>query len=434
MTAPNNTPPVIPAKAGIHTCHEDGSDSLLLNIVQRGTLAYFRDFAHPVSGMARERSNPAGYDYLETVTTGGTGFGVMALLAGCERKFLSRDAVRDHLTRITDFLARADRHHGVFPHFLHGSTGKTIAFSEFDDGGDLVETAFLMMGLLSARQYFDRNNPRETKLRATIDALWHGVEWDWHARGAHGPLYWHWSPNHQWKMNHAITGWNEALIVYVLACASPTHAAPVACYHQGWTASPVFSNGKRFFDIELPLGPDKGGPLFFSHYSFLGLDPRGLKDRYADYYTQNRAHTLINWTHCVQNPNGFAGYGADCWGLTACDCENGYDAFSPDNDHGTIAPTAALAAMPYAPEQSMRALKHFLLTRGDQLWTPLGFRDSFNPVTGWAAQGQLAIDQGPIMVMIENHRSALLWSLFMQVPEVRDALKRMGFSSPHLAS
>jgi len=408
------------------------TDAALLDRVQRGTLAYFWNFAHPKSGMARERSNEASYDYLQTVTTGGTGFGVMALLAASERGFLPRTAVRARIARIVAFLGKAERYHGVFPHFLHGATGKTIAFSEFDDGGDLVETAFLMMGLLCARQYFSRATRQEVSLRAEIDQLWRGVEWDWHARGAQGPLYWHWSPNHQWQMNHAITGWNEALVVYVLACASPTHAVPVECYHKGWAQSPTFQNGKRYFDIELLLGPPFGGPLFFSHYSFLGLDPRGLADRYADYFAQNRAHTLINLSHCIKNPNGFAGYGADCWGLTACDCKDGYDAFSPDNDRGFIAPTAAIAAMPYAPEESMQALRHFLLTRGEQLWTPLGFRDSFSPDTGWVADGQLAIDQGPIMVMIENHRSGLLWSLFMQVPEVQAALNKLGFSSPRL--
>lgn len=405
-------------------------DDELLDLVQRGTLAYFRDFAHPVSGMARERSNPAGYDYLQTVTTGGTGFGVMALLAGCERGFLARPDVLAQIERSVAFLGTADRFHGVFPHFLNGSTGKVIPFSQYDDGGDLVETAFLMMGLLCARSYFNEHNSRETALRTAIDQLWHAVEWNWHARPEHPALLWHYSPTHQWKMNHRITGWNEALIVYLLACASPTHAISTERYHEGWTASPHFRNGNSYYGIELPLGPPYGGPLFFSHYSFLGLDPRGLQDNYADYWAQNTAHTLINFTHCVQNPNQHKGYGSHCWGLTACDGEHGYNAHAPDNDLGIIAPTAALAAMPYAPEQSLQALRHFMHDRGEQLWTPLGFRDAFSPVTGWAAEGQLAIDQGPIVVMIENYRSGLLWNLFMQAQEVQNALKSMRFSSP----
>lgn len=408
------------------------STAALLDLVQRGTLAYFHEFAHPVSGMARERSNPAAYDFRETVTSGGTGFGIMALLAAVQRGFLSRRQARAQVARIVAFLGRAERHHGVFSHFLHGTTGATIAFSPLDDGGDLVETAFLMMGLLAARQYFDRPTAAEARLCSDIDALWRGVEWDWHARPDRDALLWHWSPRHHFAMNHAITGWNEALIVYVLATASPTHAVAPERYHRGWTDSPHFRNGKRYFGIELPLGPPGGGPLFFSHYSFLGLDPRGLVDRYADYFAQNRAHTLINRAHCLANPHGHRGYGPECWGLTASDGEAGYSAFAPDNDQGIITPSAALAALPYAPEESLQALRHFLLTRGAELWTALGFRDAFSPVTGWVAEGQLAIDQGPIMVMIENYRSGLLWSLFMAVPEVQVALRRLGFSSPHL--
>jgi hypothetical protein len=407
------------------------ADEAMLDQVQRGTLAYFWDFAHPVSGMARERSNPAGYDYLATVTTGGTGFGLMALLAACERGWLTRREVRTRITRIVSFLGKAERHHGVFSHFLHGSSGKTIAFSPLDDGGDLVETAFLMMGLLCVREYFKRQQTQELRLCAAIDQLWRGVEWDWHARADHDALLWHWSPTHQWKMNHPITGWNEALVVYVLACASPTHAVAPARYHHGWTASPHFVNGNHYHGIKLPLGPPSGGPLFFSHYSFLGLDPRGLVDRYADYFEQNRAHTLINRAHCLQNPGGHPGYGADCWGLSASDGEHGYSAFAPDNDQGIIAPTAAIAALPYTPTESLQALRHFLFKRGGQLWTPLGLRDAFSPATGWVAAGQLAIDQGPIMVMIENYRSGLLWSLFMRVPEVQAALQQLSFSSPH---
>ena len=295
------------------------SDDALLDRVQRQTLRYFWDFGHPASGMARERSNPVpGYDFRDTVTTGGTGFGIMAMIAGAARGFLPRDEVRKRVARIVDFLAHAERHHGVLPHFLHGGTGATIPFSPQDDGGDLVETAFLIAGLLCARQYFSD----DARLGADIDRLWHAVEWDWHTRGD-SVLYWHWSPRHDWAMNHAIRGWNECLIAYVLAAASPTHPIAPEVYHRGWTDSPTFRNGKTYDGITLPLGPPQGGPLFFAHYSFLGLDPRGLSDRYADYWAQNRAHALINRAHCIANPHKFAGYGANCWGLTACDGDRG---------------------------------------------------------------------------------------------------------------
>jgi len=399
------------------------SDDALLDRVQRQTLRYFVDFAHQASGMARERSNPVpGYDYMQTVTTGGTGFGVMAMLAGCERGFLTRADARARIARIVGFLESADRFHGVFPHFLNGETGKTIPFSPQDDGGDLVETSFLMMGLLCARQYFFD----DTKLGAAIDRLWDAVEWTWHTRGE-DVLYWHWSPRHKWAMNHAIRGWNECLVTYVLAASSPTYAIDPRVYYRGWTDSPVFRNGQSVHDIALPLGPDQGGPLFFSHYSFLGLDPRGLADAYADYWAQNRAHVLINRAHCIANPHNFTGYGANCWGLTACDGDKGYDAFSPTNDRGVIAPTAALSSMPYTPKESLAALRHFHAVMGDRLWRNCGFADAFNETAGWVAEGHLAIDQGPIVVMIENHRSALLWRLFMSCREVATGLGRLGF-------
>jgi hypothetical protein len=411
------------------------SDDALLDLVQRQTLTYFWDFAHPASGMARERSNPVpqyGYDYRETVTSGGTGFGLMALLVGIERGFLERAAVLDRVRKIVVFLENAETHHGVFPHFLHGETGATIPFSPQDDGGDLVETAFLMVGLLCVRQYFAGPSPQEARLRAAVDRLWQAVEWDWHTRDGRDVLYWHWSPRHAWAMNHAITGWNECLITYVLATASPGHAVTPAAYHKGCTDSAVFRNGNTYHGIELPLGPPGGGPLFFSHYSFLGLDPRGLRDRYADYWAQNLAHTRINRAHCIANPLGHDGYGANCWGLTACDGDAGYGAFCPENDRGVIAPTAALSAMPYTPQESMAALRYFYDELGDELWGRHGFADAFNRSQHWVADSNLAIDQGPIVVMIENHRSGLLWDLFMSCAEVRDGLARLGFESPRL--
>jgi hypothetical protein len=407
-------------------------DAALLDAVQRQTLKYFWDFAHPASGLARERSNVA-FDYgLETVTSGGSGFGVMAIVAGVERGWIERRGAAGRLLKAVRFLAKANSYHGVFPHFLDGETGRTIPFSRKDDGGDLVETSFLMAGLLCARQYFDGAGGEESELRGRIDGLWNEVEWDWHTRGGEDVLYWHWSPNNGWSMNHQIRGWNECLITYVLAASSPRYAVSPDAYHRGWARGGAMKNGKRYFGIALPLGPELGGPLFFAHYSFLGLDPRGLKDRYADYWEQNRAHTLINRAHCLANPNRCEGYGADCWGLTASDNDTGYSAHAPDNDLGVITPTAALASMPYAPEESLRALRHFHGALGGKIWGDYGFKDSFCESRDWVAPSYLAIDQGPIVVMIENHRSGLLWKLFMSCPEVQSGLKKLGFSSPRL--
>jgi hypothetical protein len=408
------------------------SDSALLDIVQKQTFKYFWDFASPVSGMVRERSNEA-YGYgKEVVTTGGTGFGVMAIIAATERKWITRDTAANFLLRMVKFLSKADAYHGAFPHWMNGETGKTIPFSRKDDGADLVETSYLFQGLLCARQYFNNDNRIENELRGRINGLWNDIEWDWFTRDGRDVLYWHWSPNNGWAMNFPVRGYNECLIMYILAASGKDYPVSPAVYHRGWAQSNFFKNGKTFYGYTLPLGFDYGGPLFFSQYSFLGLDPHGLKDEYADYWQQNTSHTMINYSYCVDNPKQFKGYGPDCWGLTAGDTYDGYNAFSPTNDGGTIAPTAALSAFPYAPEKSMQALKHFYYDLGDKLWSDYGFVDGFNQTKNWYAKSNLAIDQGPIVVMIENYRSGLLWKLFMSCPEIQAGLRKLDFTSPYL--
>jgi hypothetical protein len=410
----------------------DLADDALLDYVQRQTFRYFWDFAHPASGLSRERSNSVfGYGQ-ETVTSGGSGFGVMAIVVAAHREWIGRNEAVARLLKIVGFLQKASSYHGVFPHFMHGDTGLTIPFSRKDDGGDIVETSFLIAGLLCARQYFSAGNAEEGELRDRINSLWRQVEWNWHTRDNATVLFWHWSPNNGWSMNHEIRGWNECLITYVLAAASPGYSISADVYHRGWAQGRDFRNGRSYYDIELPLGPDYGGPLFFAHYSFLGLDPRGLKDIYADYWEQNVRHVLINREHCIRNPHAYKGYGVHCWGLTASDNDQGYSAHAPQNDLGVIAPTAALSSFPYSPEHSMQALRHFYGRLGDRIWGEFGFRDSFCESRNWYAESYLAIDQGPIVGMIENHRSGLLWQLFMSCPEVHDGLRKLGFDSPHL--
>ena len=407
------------------------TDDQLLDLVQKQTFRYFWDFGHPVSGMARERSNKS-FDYRdEVVTTGGTGFGIMATIVAAERKFITREQAAARTKKIVDFLWKADMFHGAFPHWLNGETGKVIRFSPKDDGADIVETSFLFQGLLTARQYYTADNPTESAIRNKILWMWEGIEWNWFTQNQN-ELYWHWSPNNGWSMNHAIKGWNECLITYVLAASSPSSSISRRVYENGWANSNTFFNGKKYFDITLPLGFEYGGPLFFTHYSFLGLDPRGLKDQYADYWEQNKAHTLINRAYCIANPKKYKGYGANSWGLTASDSWQGYAAHSPTEDLGVITPTAALSAFPYTPEFSMQALRHFYEDKGSSIWGEYGFADAFSEEHNWVAKSYLAIDQGPIVVMIENYRSGLLWKLFMSNPDVQKGLTKLGFSSPAL--
>lgn len=401
-------------------------DEALMDLVQRATLRYFWEYGHPVSGMARERSGGvAGYDISETVATGGTGFGIMAMIAGAERGFLPQNAVVARIAQIAAFLENSPRYRGAFPHWLNGTTGQTIAFSGHDDGGDIVETAFLMMGLLTARQYIATRDPQ---LALQIDRIWREVDWAGYCDGP-DRLMWHWSPRHDWVDALPITGWHEGLIAFVLAAASPTHPIGCGVYERGWKNSSTFTNGQTFHDIELPLGPDYGGPLFFAHYSFLGLDPTALVDDDADYWVQNCNHARIHHAYCTANPKGFSGYGP-AWGLTACEGPNGYSAFSPMHDGGVIAPTAAIGSILYTPTQSLAAMRHYFTDYDGALWGEYGFHNSFSPSTGWVSASNLAIDQGPIVCMIENFRTGLLWRLFMSVPEVQLGLRRLGFLPP----
>ncbi|MDX2134337.1 MAG: glucoamylase family protein [Saprospiraceae bacterium] len=401
------------------------TDDELLDMVQEYTFRYFWDYGHPVSGMARERSNGDG----DIVTAGGSGFGIMALITGVERGWISRTQATDRMVQIVSFLQFADRYHGVFPHWMNGKNGNTIPFSQFDDGADLVETAFLMQGLLAARAYFDADTPQENGLRDAITGLWEDVEWDWFRRNNGPVLYWHWSPNFGWQMNFPLRGFYEAQIVYILAAASPTHPVPGSLYQSGWTANANYCTGATYFGYPIYCGGFGGGPLFWAHYSYLGFDPRSWKDACCNYFVRNRNHALIQWSYAKANPEKHAGYGENCWGLTACDGPNGYAAhdINPNNDDGTVAPTAALASMPYTPDQSLAALKFFYRDLGEKLWGPYGFYDAFNLNQNWFAPSYLAIDQGPISVMIENHRTGLFWDLFMQNPEIEPALLACGF-------
>jgi len=400
------------------------SDDSLLTLVQKQTFKYFWDYGHPISGLARERNGSG-----ETVTFGGSGFGVMTIPVAIERGFITRAQGLERMNKIVNFLglSTTDKFHGAFPHWMNGTTGKVIPFGTKDNGADL-ETAFFMQGLLTIQSYFKNGNVDEKAMCSKIETLWENVEWSWFQQNGQQKLYWHWSPTYNWDMNMPVTGWNEGLIIYVLAASSPTYPITKSVYDNGFARNGAIKNGRTFYGITLPLGEDNGGPMFFAHYSFLGLNPTHLSDAYANYWTQNTAHAQINYKYCVANPKKNFGYGENCWGLTASDIPTGYTASSPNNDGGTIAPTAALASFPYTPVESMRALHFFYYTLGDKMFGEYGFKDAFNLNKRWFADSYLAIDQGPIVVMIENYRTGLLWNLFMQNTQVQAGLTKLGFS------
>jgi len=411
-------------------------DTALFRLVQQQTFQYFWDGAEPTSGLARERfhsDNVYPQNDKTTVTSGGGGFGVMAILVGIERGFITREQGVERFEKIVNFLETADRFHGVWPHWWNGETGKVKPFSKNDDGGDLVETSFMIQGLLCVRQYFQNGNAKEKAIATRIDKLWKEVEFDWYRQGQN-VLYWHWSPNNGWKMNFAVHGYNECQIMYVLAASSPTHGVPAEVYHEGWA-----ENGKfpAFYDdIKLQMNHQgeagNSGPLFWAHYSYLGLDPRGLKDKYADYWEHNVGHAMIHYKWCVNNPNGYKGYGTNSWGLTSSYSIKGYAGHAPNEkrDLGVISPTAALSSFPYTPKESMAAMKHWYNNMKDKVWGEYGFYDAFSEHYNWYTPRYLAIDQGPIVVMMENYRSGLLWNLFMSCPEIKQGLTKLGFESP----
>lgn len=422
------------------------TDDEMLTMIQEASFYYYWDGAETNSGLAKE--NIAGRH--DMIASGASGFGIMALIAGTERNFITRAQSVDRFLKIVRFLDKADKFHGAFPHFIDGPTGKAEPFfGKRDNGGDLVETSFLMQGLLTARAYFNRNDEKEKEIRETITSIWEKTEWDWYRRYPDSKfLYWHWSPDQEWVIDHKLIGWNETMVTYLLAIASPTHAVPASLYYTGWanqdstgreyragwggtTDGSMYTNGNTYYGIKLDVGVSNGGPLFFTHYSYLGYDPGQITDTYTNYFTNNRNIAQINYRYCVDNPGNYRGYGDSCWGLTASDGPYHYSADEPvlRQDRGKIAPTGAISSFPYTPEESMKALKNYYHNYGDFLWGEYGFRDAFNLTDNWCSAIFMGLNQAPMTVMIENYRTGLLWKLFMSDPDVQNGLARLAAES-----
>ena len=413
------------------------TDEEIMDLTQETTFRYFWDYAESNSGAAKERYHPNDPSNSQNVvTTGGSGFGLMAIIVGIERGYISRAEGVARLSQIVDFFEGADRFHGAWSHWIDGGSGNAIPFSALDNGGDIVETAFLVQGLICVKEYLEADGatPEEEALAAQADMLWKGVEWDWYTQGQNA-LYWHWSPSDGFEINLELQGYNETLIAFILGAASPDYSIESEVYHQGWANNGAIVSGGSQYNIPLILdhAGSGTGPLFWAHYSYLGLDPRNLTDQYANYWDLNVNHTNINYQHCVNNPNNYVDYGVDCWGLTASYTRNGdgsvgYTAHSPGNDTGVISPTAAISSIPYTPEKSLAAM-HYFYSKNDILLGPAGFYDAFSPhYNDWVTERYLAIDQGPEIIMIENYRTQLFWNLFMQNEDVQNGLNALGFS------
>ena len=418
------------------------TDDQLLTMVQEACFRYYWEGAEKVSGLARE--NILGRTNM--IAAGASGFGIMALIVGTERKFITRKQSIDRFIKIVSFLEGAQKFHGAFSHFIDGPTGKVEPFFGMrDDGGDLVETSFLLQGLLAARAYFNKDDYNEKTIRDKITHIWQNIEWDWYRRYPDSKyLYWHWSPDKEWIINHRLTGWNETMVTYLLAIASPTHSVPASLYYSGWanqdstgqqyrinwggtTDGSLYTNGKTYFGIKLDVGVSNGGPLFFTHYSYLGYDPHLITDKYTNYFVNNRNIALINYRYCLKNPNNYKGYGDSCWGLTASDGPVDYAACEPvaGRNDGTIAPTGAVSSFPYTPAESMKALKNYYFNYGKFLWGEYGFRDAFNLSQNWCSNIFMGLNQAPMVVMIENYRTGLIWKLFMSNDDIKNGLEKL---------
>ena len=415
------------------------TDDELLTMVHEATFRYYWDGAEKISGLALE--NISGRSNM--IATGASGFGIMGIISGVERGFITRQQAVERLKKIVSFLKKAETFHGAYSHFIDGSTGKVEPFfGKKDNGADLVETSFLFQGLLTARQFFDKNTPDEEFIRNVITQLWENIEWDWFKQTKDSRyLYWHWSPDQGWIINHKLIGWNETMITYLLAIASPTHGVDKDLYYSGWasqepyareyregwgetTDGSMYTNGNIYYGVKLDIGVNRGGPLFFTHFSFMGLDPRGLKDKYTtiDYYNTLRNIVRINYRYCLENPNNRRGYGPGCWGISVCEYPWGtYGAYEAIENHedGTISPAGALGSFPYTPEESMNALRNYYRNYGSFLWGEYGFRDAFNLNENWCSNIYMGLNQGAITVMMENYRTGLIWNLFMKDKDIK---------------
>jgi exo beta-1,2-glucooligosaccharide sophorohydrolase (non-reducing end) len=418
------------------------TDEELLTMVQEAGFRYYWEGAENRSGLAKE--NIPGRQNM--IAIGASGFGIMSLIVGTERKFISKEESIERFLKILTFLERAETFHGAYPHFMNGLTKKVEPFfGNRDNGADLVETSFLMEGLLAARQYFSGTDPKEVQIRKKITGIWNKIEWDWFRQTPDSKfLYWHWSPDQGWVINHTLVGWNETMVTYLLAIASPTHPVPATMYYSGWAnqdstgikyrsawggtmEGSMYTNGNTYYGFRLDVGVSNGGPLFFTHYSFMGYDPHFITDKYTNYFKNNQNIANINLSYCLKNPHNYKGYGEGGWGLTASDGPFDYSADEPvsSRDCGKLTPTGAISSFPYTPAASMKALKSYYNNYGKFLWGEYGFRDSFELDKNWCSEIFMGLNQAPMVVMIENYRSGLIWKLFMQDPEIQEGLKKL---------
>ena len=396
----------------------------LMDEHEQKVISYFTAGANSATGMAYNSSTDKA-----TLTTGASGFGIMSLVVGVERGWLQRDEAVDQIVRIVRFLKKADRFAGAWAHWYNQS-GKIVPFGNQNQAGEIVETAFMMGGLLTACEYFNGNSAGEIEMREATEYFWNTIEWNHFVRNGH--MYWIWHQDSD-SYELPLIGWHETLLVYVLAMAAPEeHRVSESVYRSCWQGYNFSHSGRETYGYELPLGSDLGGPLFLSQYSFLGLDPRRMMDSHCYYWAQNQNHTMVNRHYCVYEAPADNMYSASNWGLTACGGCGSHPAYlsrDPENDDGVIAPTAAISAFPYTPFYSAQVLLN-LERNYPKLNGKYGFGVAYCPAEKAVSSEYLAMEHAPMAIMMENYRSGLIWKLLMRNALVQRGLQAAGIAEP----
>jgi hypothetical protein len=399
-------------------------DEAFLDLVQRTAFDYFWYETNPANGLIKDRSSDPSLSSIAAV-----GFGLSALTVGIDRGWISREAGRARVLTTLTFLWNsphgpepdATGYKGFYYHFLDMQTGRRDGDSELST----IDTALLLGGVLHVQQYFDQADATEDQIRALADAIYRRVEWPW--MQVRAPKVCHgWTPERGFLL-YDWGGYNEAMILYLLALGSPTFPIHPEAW-AAWTSSYAWETHYGHAFVVFP-------PLFGHQYSHVWVDFRDIQDPYMrdkglDYFENSRRATLANRAYAIANPHGWADYGENVWGLTASDIPSSYRARGAppgESDDGTITPTAVGGSLVFTPRESLAALRYMYTTYRTRLWGPYGFKDAFNPSIKWFASDYLGIDQGPFVLMLENYRTGRIWNVLMPHAAIQRGLKRAGF-------
>ena len=416
--------PKIPRKppeplAEAYPLPEDASrlgDNQLLDLVQRAAFEYFVHESNTANGLVKDFCRVKTKDKMPMTSTAATGFGLASLCVGASRGWISDDVAKTRILATMKFFRNdAESEHGFFYHFLDGETGRRWDESELSS----VDTALLLAGMLTAAHYYPG-----TQIETLAQEIYKNVDWQWMMAGGR-TLCMGWKPEEGF-LNVRWADYCELMIIYLLALGSPTHPIPADAWYQWGRMLNQFENEKF---IACP-------PLFTHQYSHTFVDFRGMRDEEANYFTNSILATQANRKWCVANAKKFQTYREGFWGLTACDGPSGYMAYGAPYgvDDGTVAPTAAISSIVFTPQESLSAIRLMLEKLGPKVWGRYGFIDAFNLEQKWFSNKYLGIDLGPMVLMIENHRTGLIWKTFMKEPAIQKAMDAAKFKKDQTSS